>query len=102
MSLCVLFQFLPGNGDGRVHWDKCDKGLHIIRHNAFPFPKSDGFDLVHKVLGIPEIMWGMSYQWPKDIGQLLSNPWITSPLLQMDLRRESFLWSLGSPIDMNV
>ena len=60
MWLCVLFQLMPDNGDGRVHWNRCKESLHIIRFNAFPFPRYGRFDLVHKVLVVPDMMWGMS------------------------------------------
>ena len=72
MQACVLFQLLPDDGDGRVHWNRCEEGFHIIRCSAFPFPKSNAFELVHKVMGITGVMWGMSYLWPKDVGQLIT------------------------------
>ena len=52
MYLGILFQLMPDDGDDRVHLEGCEEGLHIKRCNAFPFPRSDGFDLVHNVLGI--------------------------------------------------
>ena len=61
MQLCVLFQPMSDDGDSRAHWDGYEEGLHIIRCNAFPSLKSNGYDIVHKVLGIPDMMWGMSY-----------------------------------------
>ena len=57
---------MPDNG-----WDRCEDGLHITICNAFPFPMFDGFDMVYRVLSIPDMMWGMSYQWPEDVGLLL-------------------------------
>ena len=62
MQLCVLFQLTPNNGDGRVHWERSEESLHVKRCNAFPFPMSDRFDLVHKVLCVPDMISGMSYQ----------------------------------------
>ena len=74
MKLCVLLQLMPHNQDGRVHQDRCEEDLHIITFNAFPSPKYDGLYLIHNALGVPYVMWGMSYQWPKDIGQCLRPP----------------------------
>ena len=62
------------NGDGRVHWNRCEEVLHIIRCDAFPFTLPDGFDLVYKVLSILDVMRGMPFQWPEDVSQLLGHP----------------------------
>ena len=29
--------------------------------------------MFQKVLGISDVVWGMPYQWPEDVGQLLSH-----------------------------
>ena len=58
---------MTDDGDDRVHW-------HFIRCNTFHFPKFDEFELVCKVLGISDVIWEMSYQWPDDVGQLLGHP----------------------------
>ena len=73
MLFCVLFQLIPDDKYGWVHWYNCEEGLHIIRCNAFPFPKSDEFDLVYKVLDVPDMMLEISYQWPEDVCQLLGH-----------------------------
>ena len=73
IQLCGLLQLLQDNGDGSVQCNRCEEGLHI-RFNAFSFPKVDRFDLIHIILGIPDMMWGISYQYPKDVGQVLGHP----------------------------
>ena len=74
MQLFVLFQLVPDDGEGRFNYDTCKDGLHAMRCNVFPFPRFDEFDLIHKVIGFPDAMWEMSYQWSKDVGYLLSHP----------------------------
>ena len=62
MMLHVLFQHLLDYGDDRVQWNRYEEGLHIIRCNALPFSKSYRFVLVQKVMGVPDVMWVMSYE----------------------------------------
>ena len=40
---------------GRVHQNQCEKGFHIIGH-TFPLLKLYGFDLLHQLLAIPNVM----------------------------------------------
>ena len=70
----------------------CDGGLHIIGWAVFSFSQLDGFDVVYKVLSVPDMMKGMSYSWPEDVNQLLSHPLCDAPLLDtMGLKRLPFL-----------
>ena len=57
MHLCFLLQLIFDYGDGRVHCNRCEKGLYLIRCNALPFPQSHGSDLVHKILSLPNVVW---------------------------------------------
>ena len=49
-KLCLMMEIAWSTGT------VVQRDLHIIRCNAFPFPKCDGFDLVHKILGILDVM----------------------------------------------
>ena len=85
-------------GDGRSHCDTCEEVLHIIRCNALPLTRSGRFDLVHQVLGVPNVMWGMSYKWPKDVGQLLVHPiYNCTPAGHYGPTGLSYLLIIGSP-----
>ena len=61
------------NGDGRIHWNRCEEGHYIIGCDGIPFPKADGFYVVYKVLSVPDMMRGMPYQWPEDVSQVLGH-----------------------------
>ena len=39
-----------------------------------PFLQADGLNVVYKVLGVPNMIWGVANQWPEDVSQLLGHP----------------------------
>ena len=56
LRLSVLFQLVPHDGYGMVHWDWYEEGLYFMGCSAYHFPKADGFDLVYRVLDILDVM----------------------------------------------
>ena len=54
--------------EGRVHWNKCEQGHHIIGGHTFLLLKLDGFGLLCEVLAVPEVVRGVTYQWVENVG----------------------------------
>ena len=70
---CCNFCF--NDGDGRVCWNRCEDSLHVIGCKALIFLQPDGCNVFFKVLGVPDVMRGVSYQWPED--GMLANSFAT-------------------------
>ena len=83
-----------------MNWNRSKESLNIKGGDGFPWFQPFALELLDKVLGVFEVVWGLAYQGFDDVGSSLATPYVMDPLLETMGLRGCLLCGFGEAIEL--